>query len=62
MEPQAFCLPKRKKLLETGHELVVAVVDVMEHSIERSPHLPRKKVGSIGGDCSIHEPLPINKQ
>lgn len=30
-----FRLPGRKKLLEADHELVIAVVDVMEHPIER---------------------------
>ena len=30
-----FRLPGRKKLLEADHQLVIAVVDVMEHPIER---------------------------
>lgn len=35
MKSGVFRLPGRKKLLEADHELVIAVVDVVEHPIER---------------------------
>lgn len=35
IESGVFRLPSRKKLLEADHELVIAVVDVVEHPIER---------------------------